>query len=221
MRKKLNLPIHSKNPGRRIFSHFACKTWFSKDLALSCTTPHGPLTPCWVSEKTKKSIPRKFLNRRTDRPYSYDPSCHGQGCYKRISQLREIAVDNKTKVQCNSAYHIYLSNLEIYFDLSYEITYTWAQAPSLFRFWKSFNSTRYLNVTETKPIQIYLRVSLIILQFSRKKCFSLSIWGNVFTLQTALRNFLIICQIVSHTNINFLISKQNKKPNIDPNMLKQ
>ena len=38
-----------------------------------------------------------------DRPYSYGLSGHGQGSYKRINQLRVIAVDNKNKVQYNSA----------------------------------------------------------------------------------------------------------------------
>ena len=55
-----------------------------------------------------------------DRPYSYDTSGHGQESYKRISQLSGIAVDNKDKIQYNSAY---LINLEIYLNLSYEITY--------------------------------------------------------------------------------------------------
>ena len=50
---------------------------------------------------------------------------------------------------------------------------------------------------------------------------SLSIWGNVLTLQTAHRNVLIFCQIVSHSNINFLISKQNKAPKTVPKILKQ
>ena len=48
----------------------------------------------------------------------------------------------------------------------------------------------------------------------------LPIWGNVLTLQTAHGNFLILFQIVLHPNINVLISKQNKKPKIDPKMLK-
>ena len=54
-------------------------------------------------------------------------------------------------------------NLEIYLNLNYEITYTLAQAASPLRFWDSFNSITYLNENETKPIQIYLRVSLITL----------------------------------------------------------
>ena len=78
LRKKLNFPILSKNPRLG-------KTLFSKNLALSCTTPHGSLTPCWVSEKTKEPIPRKLPNSRTDGPNSYDPSGHGQGSYKRVS----------------------------------------------------------------------------------------------------------------------------------------
>ena len=50
---------------------------------------------------------------------------------------------------------------------------------------------------------------------------SLSICGNVLTLQTAHRNFLILFQIVSHFSMNFLINKQNEEPKIDPKMLKQ
>ena len=46
----------------------------------------------------------------------------------------------------------------------------------------------------------------------------MSIWGNVLILHTAHRNFLILYQIVSHPNINFLISKQNKAPKVDPKM---
>ena len=45
----------------------------------------------------------------TDRPYSYDTSGHGQGSYKRISQLRDIAVDNKNKMEYNSAWHTSLT----------------------------------------------------------------------------------------------------------------
>ena len=56
----------------------------------------------WAPD-TMLRIPRKLLNRRTDRPYLYYPSGHGQGSYKRISQLRGIAVDNKNKIQYNSA----------------------------------------------------------------------------------------------------------------------
>ena len=42
------------------------------------------------------------------------------------------------------------------------------------------------------------------------------------TLQTAHGNFLILCQMFLLANIiNFLISKQNKTPQIYPKMLKQ
>ena len=46
-------------------------------------------------------------------------------------------------------------------------------------------------------------------------------FGNVLTVQTAHGNFLMICQMVLLANINFLISKQNKTPKIDPKVLKQ
>ena len=58
--------------------------------------------------------------------------------------------------------------------------------------------------------------------FQERNVSSLFISGNVLTVQTAHRNFsYLLCQIVSYTNINFLISKQNKAPKIDPKMLKQ
>ena len=46
-------------------------------------------------------------------------------------------------------------------------------------------------------------------------------FGNVLTLQTAHGNFLMLCQMVLLPNINFLISKQNKTPKIDKEMVKQ
>ena len=60
-------------------------------------------------------------------------------------------------------------------------------------------------------------------QFSSKiNVSSLSIWGNVPTLQTAAHgNFLMHWQMVLLPNLKFIISKQNKTPNIDPNILKQ
>ena len=97
----LYIPIHF--PGLGFFPQFGGKTWFSRNLALSYTTPPGPLTLCWVPEKTKEPIPRKLLNKRTGRPNSYDPSGHGQESYNRISQLSGIAVDNKDKIHYNSA----------------------------------------------------------------------------------------------------------------------
>ena len=58
-------------------------------------------------------------------------------------------------------------------------------------------------------------------QFSRKKCFFFANMRKCITLQTAHRNFLILCQTVLHPNITFLISKQNKRPKIYPKILKQ
>ena len=57
--------------------------------------------------------------------------------------------------------------------------------------------------------------------FQERNVSSLSISGNVLKTQTAHRNFLILCQILSHPNINLLICKQKKAPQIDPKMLKQ
>ena len=54
-----------------------------------------------------------------------------------------------------------------------------------------------------------------------KNASSLSTWRNVLTLQTPHRNFLMLCQMVLLPNINFLISKQNKTPKIDPKVVKQ
>ena len=52
--------------------------------------------------------------------------------------------------------------------------------------------------------------------FQERNVSSFSIRGNVLTLQTAHRNLLILCQIVLHPYINFLISKKNKTPKTDP-----
>ena len=82
----------------------------------------------------------------------------------------------------------------------------------------------------TKPFGILQRVSKrqkVCISFGHRKSrylFSqkrLSIWGNVLMLQNAHGNFLILCQMVLLPNINFLISKQNKTPKIDPKMLEK
>ena len=56
------------------------------------------LTLCCVPEKTKELIPRKNPDRMTDRTYSENPSGHGRRSNKRISQLRDISIDNKNKI---------------------------------------------------------------------------------------------------------------------------
>ena len=65
----LYFPINSKHI---IIGPFLEQTFLSKNLALSHTTTHGPLTQCWVSEKNNEPIPRKLPNGRmegwTDRP---------------------------------------------------------------------------------------------------------------------------------------------------------
>ena len=57
--------------------------------------------------------------------------------------------------------------------------------------------------------------------FQERNVSSFSISGNVLILQTAHRNFLILCQIVLHPNFNFLLRKQIKRPKSDPKILKQ
>ena len=52
------------------------------------------------------------------------------------------------------------------------------------------------------------------MQFQGKKVPSLSMFGNVLTLQTEHGNLFMLCEMV-------LISKQNETPKIDPKMMKQ
>ena len=103
--EKIN-ELRKKNNFRTLvlayFPHLGGKTLFSQNLALPCTTLHGPETPCWVIEKTKEPIPRK-TEGLTDLIHIYDSYGHGQGSYKWISQLRGIAADNKNKIHYNSA----------------------------------------------------------------------------------------------------------------------
>ena len=58
------------------------------------------------------SIKTKLLisGKRPDRPYLYDLSDHGWGSNNRISELRDIAVDNKDKIQYNPTYHTSLTS---------------------------------------------------------------------------------------------------------------
>ena len=42
------------------------KDFFKKNLALSCTIRHEPLTLCWVSEKINEPIPRKLTDKQKD-----------------------------------------------------------------------------------------------------------------------------------------------------------
>ena len=57
------------------------------------------------SSKTKEPISGKH----PDRPYLYDLSDHGWESNKR-SELRDIAVDNKDKIQYNPTYHTSLTS---------------------------------------------------------------------------------------------------------------
>ena len=102
--------MHSKSSMLEHFwSILGTQFLFSKNLALSYVAPHEPLTPCCAPEKTKEPISRNLPDRRMARPYSQDPSGHRKGSNKSISQLRGIAVDNKNKIQYNSAYNTSLT----------------------------------------------------------------------------------------------------------------
>ena len=57
----------------------------------------GPQHHVEFQKKSKKPIPRKLLKIRTVISYSYDPSGHGQGYYKRISQLRGFLLITRIK----------------------------------------------------------------------------------------------------------------------------
>ena len=57
-------------------------------------------------------------------------------------------------------------------------------------------------------------------QVFKKEMFFLCPYEEMYSHLTAHRNFLTLCRIMSHPNINFLINKQNKAPEIDPKMLK-
>ena len=68
---KTNDMIFLKSPSTMFLGHFwqfldifARWDFFQKIFSLSHATLYGPLTPCWVSEKTNKPIPRKLTKRR-------------------------------------------------------------------------------------------------------------------------------------------------------------
>ena len=62
----------------------------------------SPLNHVEFQKKLKSQSQENLWKEGKTRPYSYDPSSHGQESYKIISQLRGIAVDNKNKIQYNS-----------------------------------------------------------------------------------------------------------------------
>ena len=96
--------MHSKNPGLGLFSPFWGQNMIlKKSGSVIHNTTWAPNSMLISRIKTIEPIRRKLLNRRMNRPYSYDHFGHGQESYKRISQLTGIAVDNKNKIQYNLA----------------------------------------------------------------------------------------------------------------------
>ena len=84
LRNNSTFPYIQRTLSLATFLILGAKHYF-QNICLSCTTLYAPLTSRWVPQKTKKPIPRKLPQRRTDRPYSYDLSGHGQGSCRRIS----------------------------------------------------------------------------------------------------------------------------------------
>ena len=102
--RKLNTKCSNKFKESYISSPFLV-ILFSKNLAQLRTAPHGPLTPCWVPEKTNEQIPIKFLDGMISRPImadlnSLDPSSHSRRSSKRINQLRGIALHHSFLFKC-------------------------------------------------------------------------------------------------------------------------
>ena len=66
-----------KKPCCGLFGVFFLNFWekkiFSENPALSRTTSYEFLAPCQISQKTNDTIPRKCLDRRTNRPYFIRP----------------------------------------------------------------------------------------------------------------------------------------------------
>ena len=92
------------------FSLFGVKNIFFKKYGLVMhNNTRAPNTMLSSRKKMKEPISIKLLDRRTDRPYSQDPSGQYQESNKRINQSRDIALENKNKMQYNSAYHTLLT----------------------------------------------------------------------------------------------------------------
>ena len=77
-----------------IFPILGVKQIFSKNLALSYITPHGPLTPYCVLKKNERANSMKTSAQKDGRFHE---------SYKRIRQLSDIDVDKKDKIQYKSA----------------------------------------------------------------------------------------------------------------------
>ena len=73
-----------------IFTSFGAKNFFPENPALSRTTSYKFLALCQNSEKTKDTIPKKLLDRRTDRPYFIGPFWLLQGVQKETAMCESF-----------------------------------------------------------------------------------------------------------------------------------
>ena len=91
-------------------SHFRAKHCFQKIWLCHAQHGMGPQHHVEFQKKLKSQFQENFQTKGpTDLIHIYYPSGHGQGTYKKISQLRGFAVDNKNKIQYNSAYRTSLT----------------------------------------------------------------------------------------------------------------
>ena len=95
---KTNDVIFLKSPKTMFLGHFGpFLVIFAKKIRLSHTTISGPLTPCWLSDKTNEPTLKKLTDRRkderkngrTDRPYLIGPFRPRPGV--QLENIRKIA----------------------------------------------------------------------------------------------------------------------------------
>ena len=100
-KKKLNFSIHSKNLRFGLFSPF-----WGQNITLKKSGCHVHHHMGWHHAEFQKKLNSQSRENfqtegRTD--FIHRTLLVSQGCYKRISQLRGIALCNKNKIQYNSA----------------------------------------------------------------------------------------------------------------------
>ena len=96
------------------FPHFWDQKCFFQKIQSSVKTPNGSLDTAEFQKKLKSQFKENlFRERQTLFIWPFWLWWLGQGSSEKINQLRDTAVDNKNKIQINSAYNIYLTNLEI------------------------------------------------------------------------------------------------------------
>ena len=102
MRKKTKLSYIyiQRTLGLAYFPHFRVKHCFQKMWLCHAQHDMGPEHHVEFQEKLNSQFKENFQTEgRTELIDMYYSSGHGQGSYKRISQLRSFAEDNEKKIQ--------------------------------------------------------------------------------------------------------------------------